>query len=122
MASDPARDKINLSRVLAKIENNDLHIPPHVRVQVRTSKSHNGTRVSQFSQNLQYAKTLAKRVYGSHSYGHAPFRSVHSLGLTLLPRYRNPYEARFDSLENRLDTASIASVSRPLVALRPQPT
>ena len=69
MSSDPARDKINLSRVLAKIETNNVDIPPHIRAQVCTPYhqvtaayvSHNLFRTSSMQRYSQNGYTVRTR-------------------------------------------------------------
>ncbi|KIM33997.1 hypothetical protein M408DRAFT_325542 [Serendipita vermifera MAFF 305830] len=69
-----SRDSINLVRLLKRLENPETPAPALVR-----------------AENVKYARTLAKRVYGSDT---------------------NPYEQRLNAVEHRLDASSIASSYR----------
>ncbi|PVF99899.1 hypothetical protein CPB86DRAFT_872322 [Serendipita vermifera] len=69
-----SRDSINLTRILKRLENSESPAPTLVQ-----------------AENVKYARTLAKRIYGSES---------------------NPYEQRLNAVEHRLDGSSVTSSFR----------
>ncbi|KAG8807133.1 hypothetical protein FRC17_004634 [Serendipita sp. 399] len=74
MAMNNSHDSINLVRLLKRLEDPEIPAPALVR-----------------AENVKYAKSLAKRIYGSDT---------------------NPYEQRLSAIEHRLDGSSIASSYR----------